>query len=258
MAPRSVSFDRAAAFYDATRALPDGARDALADILAAELAGRGPGLEIGVGTGRIALPLHERGVALAGVDLAPAMLRRLVANAGGRLPFPLAQADATRLPLADGSFGAVLASHVLHLIPDWRAAVDEAVRVLRPGGVLLADFGGGTPAPWSEPVQEIMHRHGIRHTRPGASAPGDVAGHLARLASPRPLTPVAMTIRRSLGQDLDRWEGQIDAWTWPYTADQMREACAAVRGWAAAGRWPLDREVELSPAVQWWAFEPVR
>jgi SAM-dependent methyltransferase len=70
------------------------------------------------------------------------MLRRLVANAGGARPFPLLQADATRLPLADKVFGCALAVHVLHLIPDWRAAVDEAMRVLRPGGVLVAGFPG--------------------------------------------------------------------------------------------------------------------
>jgi SAM-dependent methyltransferase len=251
-----ASFDRAAGYYDATRALPDDARDALAEILAAELAGRGPGLEIGVGTGRIALPLHERGIALAGADIAPAMLRRLVANAGGRQPFPLLLADATRLPLAGSSFGAVLASHVLHLIPDWRAAVDEAIRVLRPGGVLLADFGGAMPTPWSGSCQEVLHRHGIAHHRPGVSAPEGVAGHLGGSARVRPLPRVTVPFRRSLGQDLAAWERQTDAWTWPYSPEQMRAACADIRAWAAGHDWPLDREAELSRVIRWWAFEP--
>jgi len=105
-----ISFDRAADYYDATRALPDDARVALTEVLAAELAGRGPCLEIGVGTGRIALPLHDRGISLVGADIAPAMLRRLVRNAGGRQPFPLLLADATRLPLSGAAFGAVLAA----------------------------------------------------------------------------------------------------------------------------------------------------
>lgn len=255
MLPQSISFDRAADYYDATRALPDDARVALAEVLAAELAGRGPCLEIGVGTGRIALPLHDRGIPLAGADIAPAMLRRLVQNAGGRQPFPLLLADATTLPLSGASFGAVLASHVLHLIPRWDAAVDEAMRVLRPGGTLLADFGGGTEMPWSGPSAAVMERHGISHDRPGATAPDSIAAYLAGGARPRPLPPVTMTISRSLGQDLDRWERQVDAWTWPYTAGQMRQACADLRAWAAAHRWPLDREVAASRVIQWWAFE---
>jgi ubiquinone/menaquinone biosynthesis C-methylase UbiE len=252
---RGVSFDRAADYYDATRGLPDDARDRLAGILAAELAGRGPCLEIGVGTGRIALPLHERGVALAGLDVAPAMLQRLIANAGGRPPFPLMLADATRLPLAGSSFGAVLASHVLHLIPEWRAAVDEAMRVLRPRGVLLADFGGPTPTPWGEPCHERLQRHGVFHIRPGVSAPEDVAAHLAQQVRARPLRPVAVSFRRSLGQDLHDWERQIHAWTWPYPLDQMREACADIRAWAAERNWLLDQDFDLERKIQWWVFD---
>lgn len=252
---RGVSFDRAAGFYDATRGLPDDARDSLADILAAELAGHGPCLEIGVGTGRIALPLHQRGVALAGADISPEMLKRLVANAGGQPPFPVMLADATMLPLATASFGAVLASHVLHLIPPWWAAVDEAVRVLRPGGVLLADFGGGGPAPWNRRCQELLNRRGIYLVRPGVSDPDAVAAHLGEPASVRPLPPVTMTVRRSLSQDLDEWEGQMHAWTWPYTREQLRAGCADIRAWAAGDSWPLDQEFELERTIQWWVFE---
>ena len=86
----SVNFDRAAGFYDATRALPATAMAQLTGLLAAELAGRQPCVEIGVGTGRFALPLRAAGIAMAGTDISGAMLRRLAANAGGGSPFPLA------------------------------------------------------------------------------------------------------------------------------------------------------------------------
>jgi ubiquinone/menaquinone biosynthesis C-methylase UbiE len=166
-----VSFDRAADYYDATRGLPLDVREAVADILAAELSGPGPCLEIGVGTGRIALPIHARGVALIGADISAVMLGRLVANAGGRLPFPLLLADAMRLPVAGDTCGAILLSHVLHLISDWREAVDEAVRVLRPGGRLLVDLIDGTRAPWSGPGEELLNRHGVSSARPGSRPP---------------------------------------------------------------------------------------
>jgi SAM-dependent methyltransferase len=51
--------------------------------LLAELAGRGPALELGIGTGRIALPLAARGVPVHGVDLSRAMVARLRAKPGG-------------------------------------------------------------------------------------------------------------------------------------------------------------------------------
>jgi ubiquinone/menaquinone biosynthesis C-methylase UbiE len=250
-----VSFDRAAGYYDATRSLPEPVVGELADMLAGEIAGRGRCLEIGVGTGRIAIPLDRRGVAMVGTDIAPAMMERLIANAGGR-PFPLLLADATRLPVASGSFGAVMASHVLHLIPDWQSAVEEAFRVLHPGGALLADFGGGPRAPWSGSSRELMHRRGIYHVRPGISDPIAVRDYLGRRASARELPPVRMTVRRTLRQDLDAWERQIHAWTWPYSPGNMRAACLDIRDWAAGHGWPLDREVELNRVIQWWAFEP--
>lgn len=48
----------------------------------ATLVGRGAALELGIGTGRIALPLSQRGVPVHGIDLSPAMIARLLAKAG--------------------------------------------------------------------------------------------------------------------------------------------------------------------------------
>ncbi len=165
-----VSFDRAADYYDETRALPGEAADAVTAILAAELAGRRPALEVGVGTGRMALPLHALGLGMLGVDISMPMLRRLRSNPGGG-GFPVALADATQLPFPGHSVGATVASHVLHLIPEWRQAVEEVVRVTRPGGALLVDVGGNSGAaldsPWRQATDAIMVEHGLSRARPG-------------------------------------------------------------------------------------------
>ena len=52
--------------------------------LLAELSGRGPALELGIGTGRVALPLTARGVDVRGIDSSHAMVSKLRAKAGGR------------------------------------------------------------------------------------------------------------------------------------------------------------------------------
>ncbi|HXQ75926.1 MAG TPA: class I SAM-dependent methyltransferase [Acidimicrobiales bacterium] len=252
-----MSFDRAADFYDATRALPPDVHARLTAILAAELTPRGRCLEIGVGTGRIALPLVAEGVDLVGLDIAPLMLRRLVDNAGGRRPLPLCVADVTALPFADRRFDAVVASHVLHLVVDWRATVDEAVRVVGPGGVLLVDFGGGPSAPWGEPADAVMRSHVVVRVRPGVSSPEPVADHLSGRAVARPLPPLTMTVERTLGQDLADWEGQRHSWTWSANPAQIAAGCDGVRRWAADDGWPLDRRVELERTIQWWAFDLV-
>jgi ubiquinone/menaquinone biosynthesis C-methylase UbiE len=251
----SLSFDRAADFYDATRGLPAETLSAVVDRLGPELRGRHLSLEIGVGTGRIALPLHQQGIQLVGADLSVPMLERLVLNAGGTSPFPLLLADATALPFHDRSLDAVLFSHVLHLIPHWKAAVDETLRVLGADGVLLADFGGAGVAPWSKAAGAIFRNHGIDHSRPGVSDPRKVAAHMAGRAKLRPLKPVTMSAQRTLAKDLDEWEHQIHSWTWPYSPEQMAAACNDVRAWAETHRLPLDAEVELTRVIQWWAFD---
>lgn len=49
----------------------------------AEPAGTGPALELGIGTGRVALPLSRRGVHVHGIDLSPPMVEQLTAKPGG-------------------------------------------------------------------------------------------------------------------------------------------------------------------------------
>jgi ubiquinone/menaquinone biosynthesis C-methylase UbiE len=230
----------------------------MAEVLASQLGGKERCLEIGVGTGRIALPLAERGIDMIGADLSPAMLARLRANAGGTSPFPVVVADVTALPLADASVDAVLGCHVLHLIPDWRAALDQACRVLRPGGVLLLDFGGPTPTPWSDDCVEIMGRHGVFRVRPGVSSPDPVADYLAARARRRALPEIRFTIESSLAEDLDVWERQILAWTWSYAPEQLRDACDEIRAIAGSRGWSIDEKVQLEDVVRWWAFDPAR
>ncbi|MCU0261034.1 MAG: class I SAM-dependent methyltransferase [Ilumatobacteraceae bacterium] len=76
--------ERIAAGYDAATAetFAPGVVDPIVDVLA-RLAGDGAALELGVGTGRIAIPLAARGVRVHGVDLSTAMVDRLRAKPGG-------------------------------------------------------------------------------------------------------------------------------------------------------------------------------
>ena len=250
----SVSFDRASGYYDATRTLPAGAMDDVVSMLSGELAGLAPCLEIGVGTGRIALPLRQRGVRLFGLDLSRPMLDEFLRKTRADGPPPLLVGDATRLPVRTGSVGAVLACHVHHLIPAWRDALDEALRVTAPGGLLLLDPGGHAESPWDAAAMEAMGRHGVARIRPGLTAHEDLLAHVGPRALPRRLKPLEVTVRRSLAADIADWRRQIHAWTWPYGADQMDAACAEVEAWARSTGWPLDEETDVTGVIQWWAF----
>ena len=75
--------ERVAARYDASSAdmFEPAAVDPVVDFLA-DLAGHGAALELGIGTGRIALPLARRGIRVHGIDLSEAMVARLLAKPG--------------------------------------------------------------------------------------------------------------------------------------------------------------------------------
>jgi SAM-dependent methyltransferase len=73
--------DRIADVYD--EIIPSTLDADMAVATLAELAGPGPVLELGIGTGRLALPLAARGLAVHGVDASPAMVEKLRAKPGG-------------------------------------------------------------------------------------------------------------------------------------------------------------------------------
>src|SRR5262244_3993486 len=138
-----VVFDRATSFYDATRGLPPGVAEQVRDqIRLCTSAGHDTRfLEIGVGTGRIALPFVQIGADYTGADLSLPMIEVLrkkvaaISEGVGRLK--LALADAMALPFADASFDVIIMIHLLHLVSDWRETLRECRRVLGEGGWLV-------------------------------------------------------------------------------------------------------------------------
>src|SRR5690348_17853217 len=96
-------------------------------------------LDAGCGTGRVAVELARRGVAVVGVDSDPEMIAAARAKAP-RLRWVVA--DLAELDLSDRFDVVVLAGNVVpYVVPDRRApAVAACARHLAPGGVLLAGF----------------------------------------------------------------------------------------------------------------------
>lgn len=110
--------------------------------LLAELAAPGNrALELGVGTGRVALPLAARGVAVTGIDISPKMLARLAAKPGGDKVHAVL-ADMAEVPV-DGEFDLiyVVASTFFGLLTQEAqlGCLTRAAARLAPGGKLLVE-----------------------------------------------------------------------------------------------------------------------
>jgi SAM-dependent methyltransferase len=95
-------------------------------------------LDAGCGSGWYAEQLLERGAVVDAFDASPAMVeharRRLAASSPvDRLTIQVAQLG-SRLPFGDSTFDGAVSPLVLHYLPNWRPALSEVKRVLKPGG----------------------------------------------------------------------------------------------------------------------------
>ena len=251
--PGSICFDRAASFYDRTRGLTQDAAHAITTLLREQL-GDGLALEIGVGTGRIALPLHREGARLVGLDLSSEMLGTLVDRAGGRAPFPLVRGDATRLPFRDARFEVAIASWVLHLIADWRTAIEEIIRVVSPGGVLLNDLGvlSGLDA---ELKYRFRDEAGITDWPRGPKDRDELDAFLTeRGATVRVLPTIVERRSGRLEDEIQGLEDGIFSVSWSVDERIRKTAADATRRWAEARFGSLSEERSLDATHEWRAY----
>ncbi len=97
-------------------------------------------LDIGCGEGRFCRKMHPLGIAPTGIDPTPEFIAHAQnCDPEGRY----IKAEAEDLPFADASFDIAVFYLTLIDIPDFRTAIQEATRVLRPGGrILVANLAG--------------------------------------------------------------------------------------------------------------------
>jgi SAM-dependent methyltransferase len=140
-------------------------------------------LDVGVGSGALAVPAARQGADVVAVDLAPAMIDRLNArvrdealpNLDGRVM------DGEHLEFPDETFDVSASLNGVSLFPDVDAGLTEMVRVTKPGGlVVVSCFGGGVHR--AEFVSFFMSA--VQTAVPGVSPPLDPPPLPSQLAVP--------------------------------------------------------------------------
>lgn len=95
-------------------------------------------LDVGIGTGRGSLPLAREGYRVTGVDVSQAMLDQCRREAA-TTPIRLVQGDLAALPFENEQFDSLISLNVAVHFPNWRDALRDWARVVRPGGRLVFD-----------------------------------------------------------------------------------------------------------------------
>jgi SAM-dependent methyltransferase len=136
--------ERVAARYDESSAemFDPAVVDPTVDLLV-ELAGNGRALELGIGTGRIAVPLAQRGVSVHGIEVSKAMAERLRAKPGAeQIGVTIGDFSTTK---ADGKFSLayLVFNTIMNLTTQERqvACFENVAAHLEPGGCFLVEVG---------------------------------------------------------------------------------------------------------------------
>lgn len=189
-------------------------------------AGR-PVLELGIGTGRLALPLAAAGANVSGIDASPAMVARLAAKPGGdRIDVTVGDmADVEALaPPAGARFGVVFAAfNTLFNLTDPTAqqrCLRGAAARLEPDGCVVVEANVFDPDP--EPREALT----VRSTEPGR-----VVLSVSRA------DPATQTVT---GQFVDLVDGaavRLRPWSLRYSSPEQLDDLAAGAGLTLAARW---------------------
>jgi SAM-dependent methyltransferase len=233
----------------------------ISDQLARTMADRLPQgalvIDIGAGTGRVSVALANFGLHVVALDPAIPMLQSMQRKSG---EVRAVAADGTRLPIRRNSVDAAFVARLLYLVPDWQALLREAEAVLRPGGVLLHEWGNGDPGEaWvqiREKARSLFEQAGVAAPfHPGAGSELEVDSALRDLGFLRreeiaagrgPATTPA--------EFLDKIESGEFSYVWTVPKDVQDSSIAELRRWCGS-RFDLHLPVPMPAKLHWVVYE---
>ncbi len=255
---KSISFDQAVGFYDKTRVDPAWVSRAITDsiIQLGRLTPTSRVMEVGIGTGRIALPLLQRNYQITGIDLSVSMMTELLKKTFGYATrIALAQSDANDLPFADATFDCVYAVHVYHLVANWQGALGQALRVLKPGGALLVSYHVRNPQSPNRKIRgklyDLVQAYGVDAQRPGATTSDELKLELEKYGATRLVEIARWTEVTTVAQILDELEARYYSETWAIPENVMADVIAPLRAWARNEFGDLAREIPEESQFAW-------
>ncbi len=239
MTSRALDFafdQRVADQYDSQRAHPP---EVSREVGAAIVRLIGPGkkiLELGIGTGRIALPVAEAGCSVAGIDLSGDMLAQVYQHAAvQRGDVMLVRGDLHRLPMQEQQFDAVTAVHVLHLLPGWESVLEQAADCMHHEAHFVMGRDWIDPESVTGALQNVYRRAVVELAGPQLKAPTGQREFAAKLAS------LGFAPEPENGEEIVASEWQVDM--------SPADFVAGVRGKANPESWILTDEL-MEPVIE--------
>jgi SAM-dependent methyltransferase len=215
-------------------------------------------LDVGAGTGRVAIAFAGVGYPVTAVDPAPGMLNELRVKARER-PVQLVAAEGARLPFARGRFDAVILARILYLMPDWKAALREVYDVLKPGGCLFHERGNGqADEAWvqiREKLRALLRDAGVETPfHPGARSEAEVDAALTRLGF---VCSRRLPIGPGPKMTLHDFVGRIAAGEFSYlwnTPAYVQESCIPLLNKWCQDTFDLGQSLPIPAELEWTVY----
>jgi ubiquinone/menaquinone biosynthesis C-methylase UbiE len=253
------AFPRAPADYARSRSFSPEAERQIAGSLHALLPAASHVLDLGAGTGRLAHLLLASGFGVTAFDLSRPMLEYLRAHRpSSPTHLRLVQADVSALPLPARSAEAAISVHVLHLVPDWRRTLGEAIRVLAPGATLLLGWTEHEEDdPWtriSRKWRETIASHGYE-VRTEVDYDEEVCPWLtARSATTGSLTAARWDHTRPPRQYLEGIRQRLYPFFWSIPDEAFPRLLEELENWAARTFHDLGAPVLARESFVWRVY----
>jgi SAM-dependent methyltransferase len=236
----------------------------LASDVASALASAGalkPGarvLDMGAGTGRVAIAFARLGFDVVALEPSLSMLGALRSKAPEQR-IQLIAGEGARLPFTEGGFDGVVLARILYLMSDWQAVLQQARDALKPGAHLFHEWGNGHPdETWvqiRERARALFQSAGIESPfHPGARAEADVDACLMDLGFVRstelPLGPgTSMTLRDFVGRIVS---GEL-SYIWSVPKEVQQRSLPQLKDWCEQ-MFDLDQPFPMPRDVRWTIY----
>lgn len=216
--------------------------ESVVEVMGTELRGFQKVLDAGVGTGRFAVPLGEKGLDVTGLDVSVGML----SEAKKKGATGLVRGDLVAMPFEDQTFGSCLMIHVLHLVANLGSFLSEIARVTRHRVVSLSETSDHENV--RELYIECMKNAGYRWEAVSEQK-------LISVLPPMTLKDISdYSSESKADDDIDHFRDRLSAVTWDVPEEAHRRIIERLRSMVGGKVIRQNRSVRLAV----WEVQTIR